>query len=100
MTTQTPAAAAAPRASANLYAGLPPLGLPTRETARPPAGDGAIAIVIGRASLAHGLGRLVSVLGDLVGLVAVALAFPLVILAVGIPVALLVRLLMWLVGVL
>jgi hypothetical protein len=98
MTTEPPAAAVALRAPANLYAGLPPFGLPARETARAPAGDGAI--VIGRASLPHGLGRLVSVLGDLVGLVAVAFAFPLVILAIGIPLALLVRLVMWLVGVL
>lgn len=41
------------------------------------------------------LSRVFSVLGELAGFVGVALAFPLVVLAVGIPIALLVRLGIW-----
>jgi hypothetical protein len=39
--------------------------------------------------------RAASVVGDLLGAVAIVLCFPLVILAVGIPIALCVRLLLW-----
>jgi hypothetical protein len=60
------------------------------------AGDGAV--LVNRSGREHGFRRLFSALEDLVGLAAVSMAFPLVILAVGIPVALLVRLVMWLVG--
>jgi hypothetical protein len=41
-----------------------------------------------------------SMLGDIGGLLGVALAFPLVILAIGTPVALVIRLLLWSVGLL
>jgi hypothetical protein len=44
------------------------------------------------------LGRLVPALG-VAGLVAVDRAFPVVVLAIGIPIALLVRLVMWIAGV-
>ena len=67
-----------------------------RQIVRTPARDGAVAVT--RAGPEHGFRRVVSALGDLAGFVAVAYAFPLVVLAIGIPVALLVRLVMWLVG--
>ena len=51
---------------------------------------------VARARPGHGRRRLVSALGDLAGLATIAFAFPLVILAIGIPVALLIRLAMWL----
>jgi hypothetical protein len=47
--------------------------------------------------LRRGLQRLASVVGDVGGILAFAYAVPLVILAVGIPVALLVRLTFWIV---
>ena len=49
------------------------------------------------AYLGHGLRRLGSVLGDIGGILAFAYAVPLVILAIGIPVALLTRLAIWIV---
>jgi len=42
--------------------------------------------------------RLFTALGDLVGIVLIVYAFPVVILAIGIPIALLVRLAAWMVG--
>jgi hypothetical protein len=50
------------------------------------------------AAIHHRRWRPLSVLSDAMGILSVAFVFPLVILAIGIPVALLVRLLMWLVG--
>jgi hypothetical protein len=98
MIPETSAAAVAVRVPAIGYAGVPsPDAAPAAETVVVPPPDGAIAVA--RAGLPHGLRRVVWVLGDIVGLVAVALAFPLVILAVGIPIALLVRLVIWFVGV-
>lgn len=58
---------------------------------------GADAIPAAGASLSRGLRRVVSAVGDLGEILAVAYAFPLVILAIGIPIALLVRLVMWVV---
>jgi hypothetical protein len=46
-------------------------------------------------NLRRGLGRAAAVLVDIAEIIAVAFAFPIVILAVGIPVALLVRLAIW-----
>lgn len=66
---------------------------------RKPADD---AIAVSGASRDRGDGlfrRVISALGEVAGLVAVAYAFPLVILAIGIPIALLVRLVMWIAGV-
>ena len=71
-------------------------GLSARDAARAGAADDHVEVA--RAGREHGFRRLVSVLGDIVGLVAVASAFPIAILAIGIPIALLVRLVMWLVG--
>jgi len=85
------------RAPPSLHARLPaPGGTPAPGIAFTPAGDGAVAVVRDRPE--HGLRRLVTGLGDVVGLLAVAAAFPLAILAVGIPIALLVRLAMWIGG--
>lgn len=98
MTPETSAAAIALRPPASLYVGLRParpmMSLPAISFA--PAVDGAVAVT--RAGPEHGLRRLVSGLGDVALLLAVGYTFPLAILAVGIPIALLVRLVMWLVG--
>ncbi len=71
-------------------------GLFARDGSRVQAAEGAVTVA--RDGLEHGFRRVFSALGDIVGLAAVAYAFPLVILAVGSPVALLVRLVMWMVG--
>lgn len=97
MTSETSPAAIALRAPASLPVALRParrVSLPA--TTLTPAVDDAIAVI--RAGPEHGLRRLASGLGDVAGLLAVACAFPLAILAIGIPIALLVRLVMWLVG--
>jgi hypothetical protein len=70
-------------------------GASSREISRVAPAVGAIAVA--GASLGRGLRRVVSALGSFAEIVAVAYAFPLVILAIGIPVALLVRLAMWIV---
>jgi len=59
-----------------------------------PARPGAVAA----ASLRRGLRRLASALVSVGAILAVVYALPLVILAIGIPVALLVRLALWVVG--
>ena len=46
------------------------------------------------------LRRAAGVVGDLLALIGIVLCFPFVILAVGIPIALCVRLLLWMIGVL
>lgn len=73
----------------------------------PAAGSSPCEVRRGAAALGHppisgvglrrGLQRLASVVGDVGGILAFAYAVPLVILAVGIPVALLVRLAIWIV---
>jgi hypothetical protein len=94
MIPDTSAAVPAVPPPANRFASSPSLGaVPARITVWAPANDGAVAVA--RASLPDGVRRLVSALGDIVGLLAVAHAFPLVILAIGVPVALLVQLVMW-----
>ena len=95
MTPDNSSAALALPAPASLYVRLP-AAAPAVQIVRTPARDGAVAVT--RAGPEHGFRRVVSALGDLAGFVAVAYAFPLVVLAIGIPVALLVRLVMWLVG--
>jgi len=93
MTPEISPAAIALRAPQSLYTGLPAVGgLPARDTARAPVPD-----VAGRNHRL--LRRLVSALGNGMELLALVYAFPFVILAIGIPIALLVRLAMWIVGV-
>lgn len=54
-----------------------------------------------RAQIAPGsLRRAAGVVGDLLGVVAIVLCIPLVILAIGLPIALFVRLLLWIGGLL
>jgi len=69
-------------------------GPSVREVMAEPARAGAAAA----ASLRRGLRRLASALVSVGAILAVVYAFPLVILAIGIPVALLVRLVLWGVG--
>jgi len=70
-------------------------GSTSPKTARAPSAE---VIPVGGARLSRGLRRLGSVLGDLGAILALVYALPLVILAIGIPVALLVLLGMWIVG--
>lgn len=79
----SPAALALP-APASLYVRLPAAG--------------RVPDAVTRAGPERGFRRLASALGDVAALVAVAYAFPLAILAIGIPIVLVIRLLMWLVG--
>ncbi|HSK11124.1 MAG TPA: hypothetical protein VK911_16195 [Vicinamibacterales bacterium] len=67
------------------------LALPAHAIARPRA-RGGVGVP------ARHLRRLASTLGDIAEILAVAYAIPLVILGIGIPVALLVRLGMWIAG--
>jgi hypothetical protein len=66
-----------------------------RGPARPAAYEGAGALVV--PSLFR---RTAVVVGDLLGVAAIAVSIPFVILAIGIPIALCVRLLLWLGGLL
>jgi len=75
----------------------PPAAAPG-PSAREIMAEPARADAIPAASLRRGLRRLASVLGSVGAILAVVYALPLVILAVGIPVALLVRLVLWGVG--
>jgi hypothetical protein len=94
MTPETSAATIAVRVPATAYARLPSVGAPTAgDAARVPAHDGVITTV--RTGLPRGVRRVMSALGDTAWLLAVAYALPLVILAIGIPIALLVRLFIW-----
>ena len=56
-----------------------------------------VGAVVAAGSLGRGLRRVFSVLGDFGAIVAVVYGFALVILAIGLPIALLVRLAMWMV---
>jgi hypothetical protein len=96
MIPETSAATVAVRVPANGFARVPSLGaVASGATLRVPAD--AAAVSTARGGLRRGIRRMVSALGDILGLVAVAYAFPLVILAIGIPIALLVRLAIWIV---
>lgn len=91
MTPETSSAAVALHAPASQYVGRRPVHRLSRPaTTFTPGGEGAVAV--------RGFRRLVSGLGDVVGFLAVAYGFPLAILAVGIPVALLAQLVLRLVG--
>lgn len=97
MTPETSPAAIALHAPASEYVGLRPArGVSLPAITFTPTVDGAVAVI--RAGPEHGLRRLASGLGDVAGLVAVAYVFPLAIVAIGIPIALFVRLVLWVVG--
>ena len=52
-----------------------------------------------RLMVPRGLRRTVEIAGDLLGLIGIVLCIPAVILAIGLPIALGIRLLLWIVGV-
>lgn len=92
----SPAAVAWPapaNVSVDRFGPVTAAGSSSREIRRVAPVVGQIAVAA--ASLSRGLRRLVSALGGVGEILAVAYAFPLLILAVGIPVALLARLAMW-----
>lgn len=96
MTLLIPPVAAAVPVPALPYVNLGPLGaggLSSRGAARASATGAATVTVAGRT-----LRRLLAALGDLGAIVLLLYAFPVVILAVGTPIALLVRLGMWVAG--
>ncbi len=64
----------------------------------PGSPDLAEGMAVPRSTHRGRLRRLMSPLGDAAGILSLAFVFPLVVLAVGIPIALLVRLLLWLAG--
>lgn len=92
-------AVAAVPASANVLVGrlrpVPAAGTPPREIRQEAESAGRLPAV--GAGLGRGLRRVASVVGDIGGIVAFAYAVPVAILAIGIPVALLVRMAIWVV---
>jgi hypothetical protein len=94
----SPAVVAAPvpaNASVDRLGPVTAAGSSFREIRRGASGVGHLAVT--GASLSRGLRRLASVFGGIGAIIAFAYAFPLLILAIGIPVALLTRLAMWIV---
>jgi hypothetical protein len=94
----SPAAVAAP-APANVFVdrfeSVPAAGSSPREVRRGAAAAGHLPVT--GVGLSRGLRRLASAVGDVGGILAFAYAVPLVILVIGIPVALLIRLAIWIV---